>query len=121
VRVEFGTLDLSQIESHRRNFGGRQAEGRIRVRADKLPKLGSPFDDPVQAVHFVGYERKVRDLGFPFHQVFQFRPCRVPRDLNPIVTDGASAFVVFLNFASSNLKALAMIPSNKSACILSDG
>lgn len=73
----------------------------------------SLVDDAQEALFLLGLEGKVGDLVVPGYEIFQLRARRIARDLDAIVAYGASVLVIFLDLSTSNLEALAMIPSMK--------
>jgi hypothetical protein len=69
-------------------------------------------DDAAEHVFFFGLEREGLDLALPLDQVLELWSCCISRDLDAPVADGTRVFLVFFNFATSDLETFSVIPVN---------
>lgn len=76
----------------------------------KFSKSFGRGDDLFQYFFLFRLEGQARNLSLPVDQVFKLRASCITRDLDTVIANGARVVVIFLNLATSDLKALAMIP-----------
>ena len=107
------TLDLSKIEALRGHFF-RIGHYWIDIRPHKVSKCLRSRNDFVQDFFFFGLKGQVGDFSLPILKIFKLGTSCITRDLDPIVAYRAGVIVIFLDLATGNFKALAMVPIGQS-------
>ena len=109
AQQDLGPFDLAKVEPLRRDLFW-ICHHRIDVWSHKFSKSFGRGDDLFQYFFLFRLEGQARNLSLPVDQVFKLRASCITRDLDTVIANGAGVVVIFLNLATSDLKALAMIP-----------
>ena len=109
AQQDLGPFNLAKVEPLRRDLFW-ICHHRIDVWPHKFSKSFGRRDDLFQYFFLFRLEGQARNLSLPVDQVFKLRASRITRDLDTVIANGAGVVVIFLNLATSDLEALAMIP-----------